>query len=81
MKAKFLKFHENYRPAYYGTWKKKSKFISARKPLGKDKDRFDYEASILVFFYFSGNVFSKLYNCFTTGIFSIYLKIFDFNII
>ena len=37
MKAKLLQFHENYRPAYYGTWRKNSKLITARKPLGQDK--------------------------------------------
>ena len=37
MKAKLLQFHENYRPAYYGTWRKNSKQITARKPLGQDK--------------------------------------------
>ena len=36
MKAKFFKFQENYRPAYYGTWRKKTTHISARRPLGKD---------------------------------------------
>ena len=37
MKAKLLQFHENYRPAYYGTWRKNSKHITARKPLGQDQ--------------------------------------------
>ena len=42
-KAKLLQFHENQRPAYWGTWTKKSDFVSGRKPFGQDKDRFDYE--------------------------------------
>lgn len=36
MKAKFLHFHQNYRPAYYGTWRKSSKYIKPRKPLAQD---------------------------------------------
>ena len=36
MRAKLLQFHENYRPAYYGTWRKLSKGVGPRKPLGKD---------------------------------------------
>lgn len=35
-RTKFLKFHENRRPAYYGTWRKKSKFITARRPFAED---------------------------------------------
>ena len=42
-KAKLLQFHENQRPAYWGTWTKRSDFVSGRKPFGQDKDRFDYE--------------------------------------
>ncbi|KAJ0065435.1 hypothetical protein NL108_010431 [Boleophthalmus pectinirostris] len=40
---KLLQFHENYRPAYWGTWSKKSSHISARCPLRQDKDLLDYE--------------------------------------
>ncbi|XP_051232040.1 chromatin assembly factor 1 subunit A isoform X2 [Dicentrarchus labrax] len=40
---KLLQFHENYRPAYWGTWSKKSSHISPRCPLKQDKDLFDYE--------------------------------------
>ncbi|XP_018328323.1 chromatin assembly factor 1 subunit A-like isoform X2 [Agrilus planipennis] len=43
MKAKFLMFHDNRRPAYFGTWRKKSKYIKPRKPLLQDKENFDYE--------------------------------------
>lgn len=42
-RAKFLKFHENRRPAYYGTWRKKSKTIKPRRPFVEDKVYFDYE--------------------------------------
>lgn len=43
MRAKYLLFHENRRPAYHGTWRKKSKNIRPRNPLGEDKEIFDYE--------------------------------------
>ena len=36
-KFKFLKFHDNHRPAYYGTWSKTSKVISSRNPCKKDE--------------------------------------------
>ncbi|XP_072376940.1 uncharacterized protein [Diabrotica undecimpunctata] len=42
-KAKFLYFHDNRRPAYYGTWRKKSKFVKPRNPLGEDKNILNYE--------------------------------------
>uniref|UniRef100_A0A8C9UXX2 Chromatin assembly factor 1, subunit A (p150) n=1 Tax=Scleropages formosus TaxID=113540 RepID=A0A8C9UXX2_SCLFO len=42
-RMKLLQFHENYRPAYWGTWRKKSKLISPRYPLRQDKDLLDYE--------------------------------------
>lgn len=40
---KLLQFHENYRPAYWGTWSKRSSHISPRCPLRQDKDLLDYE--------------------------------------
>ncbi|XP_052849231.1 chromatin assembly factor 1 subunit A [Drosophila gunungcola] len=43
MRAKYLQFADNRRPAYYGTWRKKSTSISARRPLAQDKLHFDYE--------------------------------------
>ncbi|XP_050304725.1 chromatin assembly factor 1 subunit A-like isoform X2 [Anthonomus grandis grandis] len=43
MKAKYLYFHENRRPAYYGTWRKKSKFIKPRNPFVHDVEYFNYE--------------------------------------
>lgn len=39
-KAKFLHFHENRRPAYYGTWRKKSANVKGRKPFGVDTVNF-----------------------------------------
>ncbi|KAH8344861.1 hypothetical protein KR067_009389 [Drosophila pandora] len=43
MRAKYLHFADNRRPPYYGTWRKKSRTISARRPLAQDKQLFDYE--------------------------------------
>uniref|UniRef100_A0A3Q2YUL8 Chromatin assembly factor 1, subunit A (p150) n=1 Tax=Hippocampus comes TaxID=109280 RepID=A0A3Q2YUL8_HIPCM len=41
---KLLLFHENHRPAYWGTWRKTSLHISPRCPLRKDtQDLLDYE--------------------------------------
>ncbi|KAM9460916.1 chromatin assembly factor 1 subunit A isoform 2-T2 [Clarias gariepinus] len=42
-RMKLLQFRENYRPAYWGTWSKKSKHISPRCPFKLDKDLLDYE--------------------------------------
>lgn len=36
LRFKLLQFQENYRPAYYGTWQKKSSMISRRNPFRKD---------------------------------------------
>lgn len=36
MRAKLLQFCENRRPAYWGTWSKKSKSVNPRRPFGKD---------------------------------------------
>lgn len=38
-RMKLLQFRENYRPAYWGTWSKKSPHISPRYPLRQDKVR------------------------------------------
>ncbi|XP_017869598.1 PREDICTED: chromatin assembly factor 1 subunit A-B [Drosophila arizonae] len=43
MRAKYLHFADNRRPPYYGTWRKRSQVITARRPLGQDKAYFDYE--------------------------------------
>ncbi|KAK2835761.1 hypothetical protein Q5P01_016245 [Channa striata] len=40
---KLLQFHENYRPAYWGTWNRKSSHISPRSPFRVDKECLDYE--------------------------------------
>ncbi|KAK3918427.1 Chromatin assembly factor 1 subunit A-A [Frankliniella fusca] len=42
LRAKFLQFHENHRPAYRGTWRKKSNAVTGRRPFGQEKI-FDYE--------------------------------------
>ena len=39
-RAKFLMFTENRRPAYHGTWRKKTSDITARRPLTQDKVSF-----------------------------------------
>lgn len=36
MKAKLFQFHDNYRPPYYGTWRKRSECIKGRRPFAKD---------------------------------------------
>uniref|UniRef100_A0A914XZ53 Chromatin assembly factor 1 subunit A n=1 Tax=Panagrolaimus superbus TaxID=310955 RepID=A0A914XZ53_9BILA len=42
MKAKLFQFHTNYRPPYYGTWRKRSKIITGRRPFAKETIN-DYE--------------------------------------
>ena len=37
VKAKLLQFHQNYRPAYFGSWRKKSTRIGPRTPFKKDE--------------------------------------------
>ena len=36
---KLLQFHENHRPAYYGTWSRRSKVLTPRNPFKKDNVR------------------------------------------
>ena len=43
VRAKLLQFCENQRPPYWGTWTKRSKCVGPRRPLGQDKEAFDYE--------------------------------------
>ncbi|KAF9134186.1 hypothetical protein BGW39_007800 [Mortierella sp. 14UC] len=43
LRMRLLQFAENYRPAYYGTWSKRSKNITGRRFLGKDTDLVDYD--------------------------------------
>ncbi|XP_015262235.1 PREDICTED: chromatin assembly factor 1 subunit A [Gekko japonicus] len=42
-RMKLLQFCENHRPAYWGTWNKKSSFIKPRNPWSKDTTLLDYE--------------------------------------
>uniref|UniRef100_A0A8R1EJB1 Chromatin assembly factor 1 subunit A dimerization domain-containing protein n=2 Tax=Caenorhabditis japonica TaxID=281687 RepID=A0A8R1EJB1_CAEJA len=42
MKAKFYQFHENRRPPYYGTWRKKSTIIRGWTPFAEETG-IDYE--------------------------------------
>jgi len=42
-KLKLFMFHTNYRPPYFGTWRKKSSKISAKNPFKKDEELLDYE--------------------------------------
>ncbi|CAI9733757.1 Hypothetical predicted protein [Octopus vulgaris] len=41
--VKLLQFHTNYRPPYYGTWRKSSNVLLAKNPWKKDTALFDYE--------------------------------------
>ncbi|CAK1542158.1 unnamed protein product [Leptosia nina] len=43
LRPKLLSFHENRRPPYWGTWRKKSAFINPRKPFKMDQNQLDYE--------------------------------------
>ncbi|KAG0286743.1 hypothetical protein BGZ97_007327, partial [Linnemannia gamsii] len=43
LRMRLLQFAENYRPAYYGTWSKRSKNISGRRFLGRDTELVDYD--------------------------------------
>ena len=42
-KYRFLSFHEDCRPAYHGTWSKKSSVVTGRNPFGKETGVLDYE--------------------------------------
>ncbi|RWS11144.1 chromatin assembly factor 1 subunit A-like protein [Dinothrombium tinctorium] len=42
-RAKLLQFRENTRPPYFGTFRKKSLFISGRRPFHKDDGLFNYD--------------------------------------
>ncbi|XP_065714296.2 chromatin assembly factor 1 subunit A isoform X2 [Patagioenas fasciata] len=42
-RMKLLQFCENHRPAYWGTWNKKTTMIHARNPWSKDSKLLDYE--------------------------------------
>jgi Chromatin assembly factor 1 subunit A len=42
-KYRFLSFHEDCRPAYHGTWSKRSSNVTGKTPFGKETSVFDYE--------------------------------------
>ena len=42
-RLKLLQFHENVRPAYYGTFSRRSRAVSGRRPMGKASELLDYE--------------------------------------
>ncbi|XP_044803897.1 chromatin assembly factor 1 subunit A isoform X3 [Bubalus bubalis] len=42
-RMKLLQFSENHRPAYWGTWNKKTTVIRPRDPWAQDRDLLDYE--------------------------------------
>ncbi|PAA75377.1 hypothetical protein BOX15_Mlig023199g3, partial [Macrostomum lignano] len=42
-KCKLLQFCENHRPAYFGTWGRRSSAISGRNPLSRDAATLDYD--------------------------------------
>ncbi|GAM17686.1 hypothetical protein SAMD00019534_008610 [Acytostelium subglobosum LB1] len=41
-RLKLLKFHDNQRPSYFGTFSRATKLINGRKPFSKDTHMFDY---------------------------------------
>jgi hypothetical protein len=43
LRMKLLQFHEDVRPAYYGTCTKRSRIVSGRKPFAKDIEKLDYD--------------------------------------
>ncbi|CAH1637272.1 unnamed protein product [Spodoptera littoralis] len=43
LRPKLLSFHENRRPPYWGTWRKKSACVKPRRPFGQDEKQLDYE--------------------------------------
>ncbi|XP_013169862.1 PREDICTED: chromatin assembly factor 1 subunit A-B-like [Papilio xuthus] len=43
LRPKLLSFHENRRPPYWGTWRKRSTFVTPRRPFQQDQKHVDYE--------------------------------------
>lgn len=46
-RTKLLQFHQDHRPAYWGTWSKTSRQVTGRRPLGKDTSgalNYDYDS-------------------------------------
>lgn len=46
MKAKYYHFHSDYRPPWYGTWRKRSKRITGRRPFATDNVSFCNEVAL-----------------------------------
>ncbi|CAL8084048.1 unnamed protein product [Calicophoron daubneyi] len=42
LRAKLFQFVENYRPAYYGTWRRRSRTVTGRRPFARDEKQLDY---------------------------------------
>ncbi|CAH8434571.1 unnamed protein product [Dicrocoelium dendriticum] len=42
LRAKLFQFVENYRPAYYGTWRRRSRVVTGRRPFARDHAKLDY---------------------------------------
>uniref|UniRef100_A0A183B4H1 Chromatin assembly factor 1 subunit A n=1 Tax=Echinostoma caproni TaxID=27848 RepID=A0A183B4H1_9TREM len=42
LRAKLFQFVENYRPAYYGTWRRGSHIVTGRRPFARDQLELDY---------------------------------------
>lgn len=40
---RLLQFHDNHRPAYFGSYSKKSAVVTPRRPFARDVGLFDYE--------------------------------------
>lgn len=43
LRARLFQYHEDVRPPYFGTWQKRSKLVTGRRPYGLDTEVFDYE--------------------------------------
>ncbi|CAK5070630.1 unnamed protein product [Meloidogyne enterolobii] len=52
LKAKYYHFHDNYRPAYYGTWRRRSKAITGRRPFSKGEKVWEFFETFLHLWYF-----------------------------
>ncbi|TGZ74301.1 hypothetical protein CRM22_001028 [Opisthorchis felineus] len=42
LRAKLFQFVENYRPAYYGSWRRRSRIVTGRRPFAQDVRQLDY---------------------------------------
>lgn len=43
LRVRLFQYHEDVRPPYFGTWQKRSKLVTGRRPFGQDGAVFDYE--------------------------------------